>query len=154
MAVVAAGDKAAGDRVDDSPGDAGVGHAEVAWVLVEESRNCEDSEELTGGILEETDADGFAEALHARTIGGVGIDRDGDGGDAEDGSDVGGVCEVVDGEITFLLPGHRDDDVAAEETLIGIDEFDAGFWHLIVAVWVVIDGLHCAEEAAVAVVFA
>ena len=97
------------------------------------SGNGKDAEELAGGVLQEADADALAEAFQAGAVGGVGVGADGDGGDAEDGAEIGGIGEVVEGEIALLLPGHGDDDVAGEEALVGIDEFGAGLWALIVA---------------------
>ncbi len=74
---------------------------------------------------------------------------DGDGGDAEDGADVGGVDELVEREVAFLLPRHRDDDVAGEEALVGVDEFGAGLGNLVVAAGIDVDNLHGSDHAAV-----
>ena len=76
------------------------------------------------------------------------IGTDGNGGDAEDGAEVCGIGEVVEGQIALLLPGHGDDDVGCEKALIGVEEFGAGLRHLIVTAWVEVDHLHGAEEAA------
>ena len=108
----------------------------------------EGAEELAGGVLQEADADALAEAFETGAVGGVGVGSDGDGGDAEDGAEVGGIGEVVEGEIALLLPGHGDDDVAGEEALVGIDEFGAGLGHFVVAAGVDVDDLHGAEDAA------
>ncbi len=110
--------------------------------------NRKGAEELTGRVLQETDADAFAEALEAGTVGGVRIGPDGDGGDAEDGAEVDGIGEVVEGEVALLLPGHGDDDVAGEKALVGIDELGAGLGDLIVTAGVEVDHLHGAEDAA------
>src|SRR6202042_534553 len=106
------------------------------------------SKELLCGVLEEADSDNLAETFEARAIGGVRVCTNGDGGDAEDGAKVGGIGEFVEGKIALFLPCHGHDDVVAKEALIGIDEFTAGFWNLVVAIGIDIDHLHGAEYTA------
>lgn len=86
----------------------------------------EGSKELAGHILREADAGRRCEALYPWAVGGVRIDSDREGGDADDGADVGEVGDVVEAEIALLLPGERNDYVGRQKLLIGIDQFAAG----------------------------
>jgi len=147
-AVVVARDDGARDGVEDALGQWSIRHAEVARILMEDDREGEGSEELAGDILHIADADGFAEALKAGAVGGVGVGGDGDGGDADDGYKVSGVCKVMEGKVAFLLPAHWNDDIGAEKFLVGIDDVTAGFGNLAEVVGVEMDGFHGAEGVA------
>src|ERR1700722_18508849 len=127
-AVVMLRDEGATDGIEDSPLHAGLRHAVVAWVLMHEGGDDEDSKELAGDILREADASGFGEALQSGAIGGVRIGCDGDGGDAGDGGEVGEVGDVVQAEIALLLPGEGNDNLGGEKLLVGVDELGAWLW--------------------------
>src|SRR6202789_526931 len=115
-AIVVSADDGARDGIDDALRQLCVGHAEVAGILMGDGRNRKSAEELTGGVLQEADADGLAEALQTGAVRGVRIRTDGDGGDADDGAEVGGIGEVVEGEVALLLPGHGNDHLGGEKT--------------------------------------
>src|SRR5206468_3537751 len=100
--------------------------------LMGDDWNRKGPEELAGRVLQETDADDFAEALKTWAIRGVRIGPNGDGGDAKDGAEVYGIGQLMEGIVAFLLPRHGDDDVGCKEALIGVEELNAGLGHLTV----------------------
>src|ERR1700722_1301136 len=119
-----------------------MGHAEVARILMSDDGDGEGSDELAGGVLQQADADRLAEALEAGAVGSVRIRANADGGDADDGAEVGGGGEVVESEVALLLPRHRNDHLSGEEALVGVDELAAGLADLIEAIRVDVDDLH------------
>jgi len=126
LAVVALGVDHLNDGVGDATLEGGVGEAVVVRVLVDEGRDEEGTEELTGEVLGVADADVAAEAVHSGAVGGVGVRADGDGGGAEDGDCVEGVKEVACGEAGLLSGGEGLDLRAGEEAGEPVDDGNGG----------------------------
>lgn len=102
------------DAMEDAAPHAGVGHAVVVRVLVDERGNEKGAEEFAGQVLGKADADVAAPAGNAGAVGGMRVGGDGDAGFTGDGEQVEGVEQVVPGE-QCLFPGRERLDLRAVE---------------------------------------
>ncbi len=110
--------------------------------------DCEGSEELDRGVLEEADACVLAEAFEAWTVGRMGVDGNADTRDKGNGGEISRIRHTVQRQIALLLRGEGNHNIDIKETLVGVDQFAAGLGCLACTLRIDIDESHCPHRVA------